>query len=48
MDDLYGDAAIAPARLGYWRAVRNRVVNLERINAEFLLPEAPPATAASQ
>ena len=47
MDDLYGDAAIAPARLGYWRAVRNRVVNLERINAEFLLPEAPPAAAAA-
>jgi hypothetical protein len=35
IDDLYGDAALAPARLGYWRAVRNRVVNLERINAEF-------------
>jgi hypothetical protein len=41
IDDLYGDAALAPARLGYWRAVRNRVVNLERINAEFL----PPAQA---
>jgi hypothetical protein len=38
IDDLYGDAALAPARLGYWRAVRNRVVNLERINAEFLPP----------
>jgi hypothetical protein len=44
VDDLYGDAAIAPARLGYWRAVRNRVVNLERINAEF----PPPQPAATQ
>jgi hypothetical protein len=44
IDGLYGDAAIAPARLGYWRAVRNRVVNLERINAEF----PPPQPAATQ
>jgi hypothetical protein len=43
IDDLYGDAAIAPARLGYWRAVRNRVVNLEKINAEFPPPETPAA-----
>lgn len=42
VDDLYGDAGVATPRLGYWRAVRNRVVNLERINAEF----PPPAEAA--
>jgi hypothetical protein len=45
VDDLYGDAAIAPARLGYWRAVRNRVVNLEKINAEFPPPTETPAAA---
>jgi len=34
--DLYGDdAAVAQQRLGYWRAVRNRVVNLQAINSEF-------------
>lgn len=33
---LYGDDShIAAARIGYWRAVRDRVVNLEAINAEF-------------
>jgi hypothetical protein len=47
VDDLYGDAAIAPARLGYWRAVRNRVVNLERINAEFPPPSTATADTAS-
>jgi hypothetical protein len=35
VNELYGDPAIAAARLGYWRAVRNRVVNLEMISAEF-------------
>jgi hypothetical protein len=44
VDDLYGDVALAPARLGYWRAVRNRVVNLERLNAEFT-PQSEPAPA---
>jgi hypothetical protein len=34
--DLYGDDAnVAAPRMGYWRAVRNRVVNLETISAEF-------------
>jgi hypothetical protein len=33
---LYGeDSGVASARLGYWRAVRNRTVNLELIGAEF-------------
>ena len=35
-NELYGDdASVAAARMGYWRAVRNRVVNLETISAEF-------------
>lgn len=39
-NELYGDdATIAPPRMGYWRAVRNRVINLETIAAEF--PEQP-------
>jgi hypothetical protein len=34
--DIYGDdAAVAPARVAYWRAVRDRTVNLEAIAAEF-------------
>ena len=38
--EMYGDDASVPApRLGYWRAVRNRIVNLEAISAEF--PEQP-------
>ena len=34
--------------MGYWRAVRNRVVNLELIAAELSEPPqpAPPAPAA--
>ena len=39
-NEMYGDDASVPApRLGYWRAVRNRIVNLETIDAEF--PEQP-------
>jgi hypothetical protein len=39
-NDMYGDDASVPApRLAYWRAVRNRIVNLEAIGAEF--PEQP-------
>ena len=35
-DALYGDATgVAASRMGYWRAVRNRIVNLELIGAEF-------------
>ena len=33
--ELYGEANIAAQRMGYWRAVRNRVVNLEAIRAGF-------------
>lgn len=33
--DLYGDANVAHERLGYWRAVRSRVINLEKVSAEF-------------
>jgi hypothetical protein len=40
-NELYGDdATVAAPRMGYWRAVRNRVVNLETISAEF--PERRP------
>jgi hypothetical protein len=35
VNDLYGEASLPAARMGYWRAVRNRVVNLEMIAAEF-------------
>ena len=39
-NDMYGDDAnVAAPRLAYWRAVRNRIVNLETIDAEF--PEQP-------
>jgi hypothetical protein len=39
-NELYGDdASVAAPRLAYWRAVRNRIVNLEAIGAEF--PEQP-------
>ena len=35
--ELYGDdPTVTPDRMLYWRAVRNRVVALEAINAEFL------------
>jgi hypothetical protein len=44
VNDMYGDATLPAARLGYWRAVRNRVVNLEMISAE--LPEQPPSPLA--
>ncbi len=37
----YGDdTQIAAARMGYWRAVRTRVINLDMIGAEF--GEPPP------
>jgi len=47
-NDLYGDASIAGPRMGYWRAVRNRVVNLELIAAELSDPPqpTPPVQAA--
>lgn len=35
-NELYGeDAAVAAQRVAYWRAVRDRTVNLETIAAEF-------------
>jgi hypothetical protein len=52
-NDLYGDASIPGPRMGYWRAVRNRVVALELIAAELseqpepLPPPAPPASPAT-
>ena len=39
-DELYGeDANVAAPRMGYWRAVRNRIVNLELISTEFTDPQ---------
>jgi hypothetical protein len=35
LGDLYGDTNVAHERLGYWRAVRTRVINLEKVSAEF-------------
>jgi hypothetical protein len=36
-DEMYGDdASVSASRLGYWRAVRSRIVNLEAISAEFV------------
>jgi hypothetical protein len=52
-NDLYGDASIPGPRMGYWRAVRNRVVALELIAAELteapdpLPPPPPPAAPAT-
>jgi len=34
-NELYGEGDVAAPRLAYWRAVRDRVVNLEAISAEF-------------
>ena len=38
VSDLYGDAGVPAARLAYWRAVRNRLVNLETLTAELPAP----------
>jgi hypothetical protein len=38
ISDLYGEAGVPAARLAYWRAVRNRLVNLETITAELPAP----------
>ena len=36
---LYGDdPTVAQGRIGYWRAVRNRVINLDFISGEFKEP----------
>ena len=47
-NDLYGDASLPGPRMGYWRAVRNRVVALELIASELTEPPdpVPPAPAA--
>jgi hypothetical protein len=38
VSEMYGDAGVPPQRLAYWRAVRNRLVNLEMIAAELPQP----------
>jgi hypothetical protein len=51
-NDLYGDVSIPGPRMGYWRAVRNRVVALELIASELTeppevtVPAPPPAAPA--
>lgn len=38
-DPVYGnDPTLAPERLGYWHAVRNRTINLDLIGAELAEP----------
>ena len=51
-NDLYGDAPIPGPRMGYWRAVRNRVVALELIASELTEPPdvsapAPPVASTT-
>lgn len=43
---MYGDAPVPADRLAYWRAVRNRLVNLEAMAAELPLPLRPATTTA--
>lgn len=37
-NEMYGDAAVPASRLAYWRAVRNRLINLEATIAELPAP----------
>jgi hypothetical protein len=39
LTEMFGDADVAANRLGYWRAVRNRVINLQNVSAEFPPPQ---------
>jgi hypothetical protein len=41
VNEMYGDAAVPVARLDYWRAVRNRLVNLETMTGELPQPLRP-------
>jgi hypothetical protein len=36
---MFSDAEVPAERLGYWRAVRNRVINLQKVSAEFPPPQ---------
>ena len=45
VNELYGDAGVPAPRLAYWRAVRNRVVNLEMLAAELPSPLRPSTVA---
>jgi hypothetical protein len=38
LPEMYGDAAVPASRLAYWRAVRNRLVNLQTTIAELPAP----------
>jgi hypothetical protein len=39
LTEMFGDADVAANRLGYWRAVRSRVINLQNVSAEFPPPQ---------
>jgi hypothetical protein len=43
--EMYGDAAVPASRLAYWRAVRNRLVNLETMVAALPSPLRPSPVA---
>jgi hypothetical protein len=45
VSELYGEFGVPAVRLAYWRAVRNRLVNLEMITAELPAPLRPSPTA---
>jgi len=44
ISDLYGESGVPAARLPYWRAVRNRLVNLETMTAAMPAPLRPSPT----
>jgi hypothetical protein len=44
VSELYGESGVPAARLPYWRAVRNRLVNLETMTAELPAPLRPSPT----
>ena len=39
LTEMFSDAEVPAERLGYWRAVRNRVINLQKVSAEFPPPQ---------
>jgi hypothetical protein len=45
VNEMYGEPAVPQSRLAYWRAVRNRLVNLEAIIAELPAPLRPSTVA---
>jgi hypothetical protein len=39
LTEMFSESEVPAERLGYWRAVRNRVINLQKVSAEFPLPQ---------